>query len=302
VKIVNYYSTLSDDREKSNYRSDITQLFHDINSTLRRLSENLKDCDSVLIDSIGRLLFNINDLIIDLYGHSDFSDQQSEFINRLSWNIHLPTWFAHHAEKFDAGSMRFYTLTDSIAKTGILAIEKLKNTGLAITCVEALYNLTKSALEKSAGSYGYDEPRVLQKACYLGILALKKGWKEVVTEVGLKIYEFEPLFFTKYLTKIPAGIDPENHNVIGLPHSDQLLRELWRWREDFDREKLNGVLRIRDDAEALMYGLIDVIDIDRFTFEIWGTFLSDTEFEEELNLKLARENLFKTLKRIKTKS
>jgi hypothetical protein len=49
-----------------------------------------------------------------------------------------------------------------------------------------------------------------------------------------------------------------------------------------------------------MYGLIDVIDIDRFTFEIWETFLADTEFEEELNLKLAREKLFKILKRIKT--
>jgi len=298
VKIVNYYFVLKEDREKSRCRSDINQLFEEINSSLRRLSEDIKNCDSTLTDSIGRLLFNINNLIIDLYDNKEFADQQKEFINHLSWNIHLPSWFVHHAEKFDAGSNAFNTLTDSIAKTGILVVEKLKNKKLAVSCIDTLYNITKDSLDKTTERYGYAEPRVLEKACYVGILALKKGWNDVFTEVGLKIYEFEPLYFAKYLTKIPADIDPANHNVIGLPHSDQLVRELWRWRDDFNKERLNGTLRIRDDAQAMMYEIIDQIDIDRFIFAVWGVFLADTEFEEELKLKMARENLLRVLKRI----
>ena len=299
TKIVNYYFTLTEEGEKKSCRSDIAQFFEEIKSSLRRLSENIKNCDSTLTDSIGRLLSNINNLMIDLYDNKDFADQQKNFIRYLSWNVHLPSWFVHHAEKFDGGSNAFNTLTDSVAKTGILIIEKLKNKKLAIACIDALYNIAKSSLDKTNSSYGYDEPRVLEKACYLGILALKKGWDDVFTEVGLKIYEFEPLYFTKYFTKIRADIDPANHNVIGLPHSDQLIRELWRWRDDFERERINGTLRIRDDAEAMMYEVIDQIDIDRFIFAVWGVFLADTEFEEELNLKLAREKLLGFLKELK---
>ena len=298
AKIVNNYATVAGEREKERYRDDMTKLFEEINLSLRHLSENVKKCDSTLTDSIGRLIFNINDLIVDLYGNADFADQQNDFISRLGWNIYLPGWFVHSADKFDGGSNAFNTLTDSIAKTGILVMETLKNKKLAIDCVDALYGITKHCLDKTTGKYGFDEPRVLEKACYLGILALKKGWRNVVTEVGLKIYEFEPQYFAKYLTNIPAGIDPEKHKVIGLPHSDQLVRELWRWRNDFERERLNGILRIRDDAEAVMYQIIEQIDIDRFIFDVWGTVLVGSEFEREIDMKVARENLIVGLKRV----
>ena len=81
------------------------------------------------------------------------------------------------------------------------------------------------------------------------------------------------------------GFDPKNHDIGGLPHHDQLVRELWKWRDDYERESRNSLLRIRDDAEAMMYQVIEPIDIDRFIFEIWGVFLADSEFEAELKTK-----------------
>ncbi len=299
VGIVNHYSELTDVREKDNYRGDLIELFHELNMSLRKLSEDVKDCDSTLADSIGRLLFYVNNLIIDFFSWDDFKKDSSDLTTRLSWNIHLPYWFVHHAEKFDAGSMHLYTLTDSVAKTGILIAEKLQDKKLMTSCIDCLYSITKESLKKSTGGYGYDEPRILEKACYLGILALKKGWDDVFIDLALKIYKFEPQFYAKYLTNLPTGIDPKNHNVIGLPHHDQLLRELWRWRDDYERESMNGLLRIRDDAEAMMYEIIEPIDIDRFIFEVWETFIADGEFEAELNLKSARKKLVNVLKNLK---
>ncbi len=301
VKIVDYYFTLTATREKRSYRDNLTNLVEKIYSSLRWLSENIKDCDSILIGSIGRLLFDINALVIKLYQNSEFTDQQKDFAIRLGWNIHLPSWFAYHADKFDGGSNAFDTLADSVAKTGILIAEELGNRELVINCVETLGSMADQCLDKSTNNYGYDEIRVLEKACYLGILALKKGWRDVLDAVGLKIYEFEPKYFDKYLTNLPAGVDPENHRIGGIPHRDELLRMLFAWRENFMQEKLSGSMRILDNAEAMMYSLIDPIDIDRFTFEIWHEFLSpNDELEAEIELKFARRALTETIRKIGT--
>lgn len=78
----------------------------------------------------------------------------------------------YHAEKFDGGSNAFYDLTDSVAKTGILAIEKLKDREIALACVKSLHSITNECLKKTENRNGFDEPRTLEKACYLGVLAL----------------------------------------------------------------------------------------------------------------------------------
>jgi len=100
---------------------------------------------------------------------------------------------------------------------------------------------------------------------------------------------------------MPTNMDPYNHNVIGLPHHDQLLRELLRWRDDFTREKYNGVWHLMDRADDMMYPIIDEIDIDRFIFEVWNEFSSGSQLEEEIRLKVSRDKLAKTLNKILAK-
>ncbi len=277
------------------YRHDLVALFEELNRSLRALSEDLKNCDSILVDSIGRLLWETNILIVSLMSDPHFADELPELRRRLTWNIHLPSWFAFHSGPFNGSSPGFRMLCDSVGMTGILAAEKLGDPGILVECVDCLAWLTQHCLDKTTSQYGFDEPRALEKACYLGILGLKKGWRDLVTVVGIKIYEYEPKYYAKYFGRIPAGIDPANHNVIGLPHSDQLLRELWRWRADLERQRWSNVPRIRDDAETIMNELIEPIDIDRFIFEVWGVRLAGTESDGEIKLKLARRKVLRLL-------
>jgi hypothetical protein len=277
------------------YRHDLVALFEELNRSLRTLSEDLKNCDSILVDSIGRLVWETNILIVSLMSDPSFAHELTELRRRLTWNIHLPSWFAYHSGPFNGSSPAFRMLCDSVGMTGILVAEKLGDPGILVECVDCLAWLTQHCLDKTTSQYGFDEPRALEKACYLGILGLKKGWKDVVTAVGIKIYEYEPKYHAKYFSRIPAGIDPANHNVIGLPHSDQLVRELWRWRADLERQSWSNVPRIRDDAETVMNELIDPIDIDRFIFDVWGVRLADTEFDGEIKLKLERRRLIRLL-------
>ena len=207
----------------------------------------------------------------------------------------MPGWFAYHAPSFDGGSGPFRTLVDSVAMTGILVAEKLGDPAVVNDCVNCLSSLVDHSLEKSQSRYGFDEPRVLERACYLGIIALKMGWKDVVTNVGLKIYTYEPKYRAKHFTRIPAGIDPANHNVMGLPHSDQLQRELFRWRDELERGRWSTTLPIRDDAETMMNEMIEPIDIDRFIFDVWGTWLAGTPFDHEIRLRSVRQRLLRAL-------
>lgn len=295
VNIYNHYQNLTDPREKDSYRSDFIEFIEELYSSLRKLSEQIKSIDSTLSNSIARLLFNVNNLIIIASQNPEYTEEKDELLKRLGWNIFLPTWFTNHSIKFDASSNTYTTFVDGIGKIGIIASEELHNEKIVKDCIGSIFSLTKSALEKNTNGYGYSEPRVLEKACYLGILALKKGWSEIFYNIAFKIYEFEPLYEAKYFSDIPAGIDPEKLS----PKKNQLLVELWKWRHDFDYQRLNGMLDIRDDAEAMMYGYIDTYDIDKFIFEVWQTYDPDTKFGQEMDLKIAREELVAMLKKIK---
>ena len=71
-----YFNELQEDNIKISYRSSMMTLFDEIYSSLRNLSEQIKNCDSLLVGSIGRLISNLNFLMIDLLKQGDFADHQ----------------------------------------------------------------------------------------------------------------------------------------------------------------------------------------------------------------------------------
>jgi len=290
--ILSNYFEIKKEREKSSYKSDVVVLFKELYSSLRNLSEEIKECSSVLIDSIGRLIFYIDSSLIKLVKEDDFNDIRDSLLKCLGWYIHLPSLFVYHTEIFKS-SNAFNTLIDSIAKTGIMLFKIKDSDKLIMDCVSALNSTVKQSLKKIERGHGYDEPRIMQKLVYLGVLALKHNKESILTEVGIRIYEFEELYKKKYLSdlRLPKGIDPDK--VIGLPKEDQLYLDIFEWRNDFVQHKYNRH-RLMDDSKDRMFGLIDELDIDRFMFEIWGSFPDGSSIEQEIEEKFKKER--KTVK------
>lgn len=300
------YEKLEDEEDKKFYRRYLVKLFEHLNTSLRLLSEKLKNADSTLIYSIGNLLSGINDLIVRMLMSEEFQDIHSDLVTRLGWNIHLPTWFAHHAEKISTTNA-FNNLVETIAKTGILLFDfedRANVRRLIIDCVKALYSLNKHVLNKSTDS-DYDTPRLMLKICYLGVLALKHDEQEILTEVGVRIYEFEEVYKKKIQTifaTLPAGIDPDT--VYGVPKEDQLYLEVFKWHNELVSDQLNH-RRILDNAKELIQERIEEIDIDRFMLEVWHSFPADSpvaqEFEAQLQARaknLAMQKLIRMIVKI----
>jgi hypothetical protein len=126
------------------------------------------------------------------------------------------------------------------------------------------------ALEKGEGG-GFAQARILERACYLGILAAKKQWADVVAELKRRIATFEAAFVQKFLENVPGlpeGFDPDTHTMTGLPHAHQAANDLLQWASDFENERLNGAHL--GDAEDLMYELTNEAEIEAFVREVWG--------------------------------
>ncbi|XOB46409.1 MAG: hypothetical protein ACKKMV_03085 [Candidatus Nealsonbacteria bacterium] len=292
--IVNRYFNSKNEEDKRFYRSNLIILFEEINRNLRRLSEKIKNCDSTLINSVGRLIFQLNYSIVALLKEKNFNNHPEELTKELAWNIYLPTWFVRYSKSFRA-SFAFQVLTDSIAKTGLILFERDDSDDLIMDCIKALSSITKQTLEKIKNGYGFSEPRLMLKVCYLGILGLKHNKQNILTEAGIRIYEFEELYEKKYLSdlNLPKGVDPDK--VSGLPRKDQLFLEIFSWRDDFIREKRNRH-RLMDDAKEMMFDLIDEIDIDRFMFEVWGSFPAGSPVEQEIEKQFRKKEKAKKMR------
>lgn len=254
-----YFNELQEDHIKISYRSCMMRLFDEIYSSLRSLSEQIKNCDSLLVGSIGRLISNLNFVMIDLLKQDDFADHRirTQLEKTLSGNIHLPVWFVHHSESFQ-DSLSFWTLNESIAKTGVLLF-KNEHYNLVLNCIKAIRSIAKETLNKIQEGYGFTEPRVMLRICYLGVLALKHNQQGILIGVKESIVDFKQLYAEKYSSDPPTEISPEEH---------PLYVECSRWRDDV-ADRFNYHSLMHDSAAIMMveWG-VDEDDIDRFMIEM----------------------------------
>ncbi|MDD2732138.1 MAG: hypothetical protein PHI53_03005 [Candidatus Pacebacteria bacterium] len=267
--IVNTLFKLKDEKRKF-YKNNLLILFEETGQSLRVLSEEIKNCDSVLIDSVGRLFSDQNELMLKLFEEDEFKDRHEELFKNINRNIHLPTWFIHHAKSFRV-SNAFRTLIDSTVKTALLASDASGGEKLMMSGIEALNSIVTQSFEKNSEKDGLDEPRLMLKMVFIGVLALKKNKQAVFKESKAQIKKFEKTFLhiykTKYIAGLPKGVDPDN--VLGIPKKDQLLFEVLQWRHDFMRDKYNRH-RLMNDSREIMLDKVESTDIDNFISKVWG--------------------------------
>jgi hypothetical protein len=298
ANVIEICFTANEQKNLKYYRETTLILFKEIGIILRELSENIKSCEGMLFTNIGQLLNYIIEQIMVLKDSEEFKNEGKELENLLARYIHLPGWFLHHSPQI-TNINSFESMFEVPAKTGIKLIEKNGNFELIEACVDSIYSMVNLLLEKLVKSYGYDEPRLMMRLVYIGILAQKNGNKKLLTKIELCIYEFEGKYSDKYISNNKSYARGNRPIKLGAFNGNKLLEIAFSWRSDYYRNK-HDYHRLMRDSDDLIFNLINDSDIDRFLWAVWGKVLKDspirTEIDDEINKKNAIVNLMAVLK------
>jgi len=256
---------------KEKYLEDLLTLYGDMRQNFRNLAKSVR-ADSLLAGTVDRLILHMNQQLISLLQRADVAHVHKDLHDNVRWLLYSPYWFLREGPKFKADDNSIQIAGKVMAKTGILAWKTVRDKAIVHEAIKAIDATATEALKKGTDGSGYAEPRIFELACYLGVLAMKSNWDDVVDNLKERIAKFEAAFFQRYLanlTGMPEGFDPRNHTLMGIPQHDQLRREVEEWASRFDHDKYNAP-RL-GEAEDMMYDLIEEADIKAFIQRIWET-------------------------------
>lgn len=107
---------------------------------------------------------------------------------------------------------------------------------------------------------GYEEPRAALNLVFLGMIALKRGYSKVFTDIKDYLLKYDERYNIKYKEAIEADA--------GLSEN-QLLMELLQWRDKFVQDKYSKSFKF-DEIDILLDNNIEAVDVDKFIFEVWN--------------------------------
>jgi hypothetical protein len=230
--------------------------------TLRSLSEKMKNADHLLITTFSSVVSDIGELMLDLTANPKWNPEKRELENQTKWYIHQTTWFTHEVPKINS-NLSFDSLVEAATKIGLHSLQ-VGNEEIAIEAEKIIKGFAISMLEKEAGDtrFGFTEPRIMERACFVGILAKKLGKTAVVTALKPMITEFETAYRDLYFRDDRQSNTP--------PTRDQLMSELFQLADDASEYRDLLMSRMMDDSRQRLLALVNKADIEEFIFEIWG--------------------------------
>ena len=135
--------------------------------------------------------------------------------------------------------------------------------------------------------YGYTEPRIMEKVCYIGILALKKEKTDLVKLVQAEIKLFEDAYKKKWFSEPPPeGVDVKFMS----PKEDQVSKELLGLRDKIQKRAYRseyGMEGILDLPEDWIAERVSIRDFDIFTLRTWNFFITPSPLDAEIPSKKA---------------
>jgi len=249
------------DGKKKEAKSAIILAAEELRSSLRYLSENLKNADHLLIQSLADVNEKIGGLLISLTDNPDWADEKSELIKQAGWYIHQPKWFTNEVNQID-DNLSYDALPDAVAKMGLVAVQKDQE-DLANETTKVITQFATEMLEKEAGTrFGFTEPRIMVLACYVGIYALKQKKTGIVNGLKGHIKVFEDAYRKKWFSDIPKGVK------LSSPTPDQLQDEVIELIDNI--QDLNRMPSPFNDAKEILLGVVAEADVRNFIKTIWG--------------------------------
>ncbi len=233
----------------------------EVRSTLRYLSEKMKNPNHTLVNTFGDIIADIGCLLLDLTKDEKWKEDKQELVKQVGSYIYQTEWFTHEVEKIRKDSA-FDSLIEATTKIGIRALQRDQDE-IAKNSIKILSNFANKMLVKETGNaYGFTEPRIMERACFIGILALKQGKKEVINELKKYIKLFEKAYVKKWFSDIPKGVK------LSSPTKKQLMMEVHGLIGEMRRRY--GRLPMLDRSSEIMMRLVNEEDVNAFILEVWG--------------------------------
>jgi hypothetical protein len=247
--------------EQKDWKQVFFVTVEELRSTLRYLSEKMKNPNHILIDTFSNLIENIGCLLLDLTQDDKWIHDKEELDKQIGWYIFQTEWFTHDANKIK-GNSAFDSLVEAVTKIGLRALQRNQD-HTAKDAIKIINNFAhKMLLHEEEGGYGFTEPRIMERACYVGIFAMKLSKKEIVDELKEYIKSFEEAYTKKWFSNIPEGVK------LSSPTKDQLMMEV----HGIIREIRQGYghLPMMDRSSEILSQLINEENVNKFILEIWG--------------------------------
>lgn len=253
--------------DKKVWQGVTLELVEHLRTSLRTLSEQMKNPNHILIHSYGQIIGKVGVLLVQLTTEPEWESNREPLLVEAQSYLHLPTWFLHDISNFES-NLSFDSLIEAITHIGMASLthenmDNISKDAINILASKAIEFLDK---QKSRGAM-YLEPEVMEHACYLGILALKMGKSSHVQALKEKIVDFEKKYLQKYFSKLPEGWSPYSVS----PPADKLKKDIeslyqrrsYGWTDRF------GMGMVEDIADELM-NTVTTEDIRNFITAIWG--------------------------------
>jgi len=232
-----------------------------LRSSLRTLSEKMGSADHLLVDNLATITGSIGSLVVELTSDKKWTQEKKELERIAGWYVHQPYWFTHEVKVIDS-NLSFRSLPEAVAQIGINALRQNLDE-LAIEAIKDIYLFATLMLEKEKRpSYGHTEPRTMELACHIGIIALKLGKKDVVTFLKEKIKEFEKQYKKLWF---PKGEDDTRSSI----KKDQLMIEILNLVDKVGNSSSLDLPPLEEE-ERLVLRMMNRQDVEKFLKEIWG--------------------------------
>ncbi len=236
----------------------LLQSLEEMRRVLRSYADNTTDNNIDLFGIVGDFLTFVADFIVRWINVEQDGGIVEDLKSQLTWFAHLPPWFVNNKSKIKLEDVD--DLLDASTFVGVNSAITLDEEELMENSVSAIQSILTKLVAKENPSLGFDEPRAALRLSYMGIVALKKKYFAIFEKIKSYLLDFDEKYQDKHIEFL--------NKVSGL-NDIQILIELWRWRDDF-RKGMNRKNSFFDPLKDILTQYIEVEDIDRFVFEVWG--------------------------------
>ncbi len=229
---------------------------------LRKLSEEVKSADSYMVETAAKSISQISMLLLSKQSSAAFDGYQDDLQNELNGFVYQLGRFADDAAEIE-DEHHFDALVESATVIGLQAV----GTGhaeIATSTIRVIQGLAKAYAEKAQEPYyGITVPRIVERACYVGIFAVQEGQGEVVDVLK------EVVADTDAQAKKQAGESAAASSDIKKVRINLVEDEVGRLHDECMDKKYNPI-SLDESSQRKLFAKIECHAIDDFCEEVWG--------------------------------